>query len=73
MVCLEGLGRHECGLVGDLGLVKLVVALRGGGWVEGPETVELLEPYEEWAGLASVYLLAGFGKGLVPLPAKRAA
>jgi 3-methyladenine DNA glycosylase/8-oxoguanine DNA glycosylase len=73
VVCLEGLGRHECGLVGDLGLVKLVAALRGGGWVEGAETAELLEPYEEWAGLASVYLLAGFGKGLVPLPAKRAA
>ena len=28
----------------------------------------LLEPYGEWAGLASVYLLAGFGRGLVPLP-----
>src|SRR5207237_6823132 len=50
LVCLEGLGRTECGLVGDLGLVKLLAALRG-GWVEGPETAELLEPYEEWAGL----------------------
>ena len=73
LVCLEGLGRSECGLVGDLGLVKLLAALRGGGWVEGPETAELLEPYEEWAGLASVYLLAGFANGLVPLPAPRAA
>jgi 3-methyladenine DNA glycosylase/8-oxoguanine DNA glycosylase len=73
VVCLEGLGRHECGLVGDLGLVKLVAALRGGGWVETAETAELLEPYEEWAGLASVYLLVGFSKGLVPLPASRAA
>jgi DNA-3-methyladenine glycosylase II len=73
VVCLEGLGRHECGLVGDLGLVKLVAALRGGGWVEGSETAELLEPYEEWAGLASVYLLAGFSRGLVPLPQRRAA
>jgi 3-methyladenine DNA glycosylase/8-oxoguanine DNA glycosylase len=74
VVCLEGLGRHECGLVGDLGLVKLVVALRGGGgWVEGAETAELLEQYEEWAGLASVYLLLGFSRGLVPLPARRAA
>jgi 3-methyladenine DNA glycosylase/8-oxoguanine DNA glycosylase len=73
LVCLEGLGRHECGLVGDLGLVKLLAALRGGGWVEGPETAELLAPYEEWAGLASVYLLAGFGHGLVPLPQRRAA
>lgn len=73
VVCLEGLGRHECGLVGDLGLVKLVVALRGGGWVDGAETAELLAPYEEWAGLASVYLLVGFAKGLVPLPARHAA
>ena len=67
VVCLEGLGRFERGLVGDLGLVKLLAALRG-RWVEGWETAELLEPYEEWAGLASVYLLAGFGRGLVPAP-----
>jgi AraC family transcriptional regulator of adaptative response / DNA-3-methyladenine glycosylase II len=73
VVCLEGLGRSDRGLVGDLGLIKLLSALRGGAWVEGPETAELLEPYEEWAGLASVYLLAGFGLGLVPLPATRAA
>ena len=26
MICLYGLGRYECGLVGDLGLVKLVSA-----------------------------------------------
>ena len=58
MVCLYGLGRFECGLVGDLGLVKLVSAERG-RWVETEETRELLEPYEEWAGLASVYILAG--------------
>ena len=57
MVCLYGLGRYECGLVGDLGLVKLVSAQRG-RWVEAEETREILEPYEEWAGLASVYVLA---------------
>jgi 3-methyladenine DNA glycosylase/8-oxoguanine DNA glycosylase len=67
VVCLEGLGRHERGLVGDLGLVKLCSALRG-RWVEAWETAELLEPYGEWAGLASVYLMAGFGRGLIPLP-----
>jgi 3-methyladenine DNA glycosylase/8-oxoguanine DNA glycosylase len=72
IVCLEGLGRFEHGLVGDLGLVKLLRALRGRE-VEGWETAELLEPYGEWAGLASVYLLAGFGRGLIPLPAARAA
>ena len=73
VVCLEGLGRYEHGLVGDLGLVKLVRALRGRRAVETWETAELLEPYGEWAGLASVYLLAGFGRGLIPLPATRAA
>ena len=72
VVCLEGLGRTEHGLVGDLGLVKLLRALRG-RTVEAWETAELLEPYGEWAGLASVYLLAGFGRGLIPLPAARAA
>ena len=72
VVCLEGLGRFEHGLVGDLGLVKLLRALRGRP-VEGWETAELLEPYGEWAGLASVYLLTGFSRGLIPLPATRAA
>ena len=72
VVCLEGLGRQEHGLVGDLGLIKLLRELRGRP-VEGWETAELLEPYGEWAGLASVYLLTGFGRGLIPLPATRAA
>jgi 3-methyladenine DNA glycosylase/8-oxoguanine DNA glycosylase len=68
VVCLEGLGRRERGLVGDLGLIKLLRALRGRP-VEGWETAELLAPYGEWAGLASVYLLKGFARGLIPLPA----
>jgi 3-methyladenine DNA glycosylase/8-oxoguanine DNA glycosylase len=72
VVCLEGLGRFEHGFVGDLGLVKLLRALRGRP-VEAWETAELLEPYGEWAGLASVYLLRGFSRGLIPLPAARAA
>jgi 3-methyladenine DNA glycosylase/8-oxoguanine DNA glycosylase len=67
VVCLEGLGRPEVGLVGDLGLIKLTSALRG-HWVDAAETAELLEPYGEWAGLASVYLLVGYGRGLIPLP-----
>lgn len=66
VVCLEGLGRYDHGLVGDLGLVKLLRELRGRE-VEGWETAELLEPYGEWQGLASVYLLAGYARGLVPL------
>jgi 3-methyladenine DNA glycosylase/8-oxoguanine DNA glycosylase len=72
VLCLEGLGRWEHGLVGDLGLVKLLRAQRRRP-VETWETAELLEPYGEWAGLASVYLLAGLGRGLIPLPAARAA
>ena len=73
VVCLQGLGRSERGLVGDLGLVKLLTAQRGRP-VEGWETAELLEPYGEWAGLASVYLLAGLAAGLVPgVPAPRRA
>jgi 3-methyladenine DNA glycosylase/8-oxoguanine DNA glycosylase len=72
VVCLEGLGRREHGLVGDLGLVKLLRDLRGRP-VEGWETAELLEPYGEWAGLASIYLLAGYGRGLVPVRSARAA
>jgi AraC family transcriptional regulator of adaptative response / DNA-3-methyladenine glycosylase II len=72
VVCLEGLGRMDYGLVGDLGLVKLLRVLRGRP-VEGWETAELLEPYGEWAGLASMYLLAGFARGLLPVSEARAA
>lgn len=72
VVCLQGLGRVDHGLVGDLGLVKLLRTLRGRP-VEGWETAELLEPYGEWAGLASMYLLAGFGRGLLPVSEARAA
>jgi len=62
VICLYGLGRFEHGLVGDLGLIKLCAALRG-RWADEDDTRELLEPYGEWAGLASVYLLAGGGAG----------
>lgn len=72
VVCLEGLGRVDHGLVGDLGLVKLLRALRGRP-VEGWETAELLEPYGAWAGLASVYLLTGYARGLLPVSEARAA
>ena len=57
VVCLQGLGRYEHGLVGDLGLIKLCAALLGRR-AEAEDTRRLLEPYGEWAGLASVYLLA---------------
>jgi 3-methyladenine DNA glycosylase/8-oxoguanine DNA glycosylase len=66
VVCLEGLGRYEKGLARDLGLVKLASSLWGRR-VEAEETDALLEPYGEWAGLASVYMLAGYHSGLVGL------
>jgi 3-methyladenine DNA glycosylase/8-oxoguanine DNA glycosylase len=65
VIALNGLGSYRHGLVGDLGLVKLCSALWG-RWVELHETAELLAPYEEWAGLAGVYLMRGFKDGLVP-------
>ena len=65
VIALEGLGSFRHGLVGDLGLVKLCAALWG-RWVEIYETAELLAPYEEWAGLAGLYLMRGWSAGLVP-------
>ncbi|CAA9539758.1 MAG: hypothetical protein AVDCRST_MAG79-1745 [uncultured Thermoleophilia bacterium] len=56
VICVYGLGRWEHGLVGDLGLVRLLGALRGRR-VEPAETAALLEPWGEWAGLASLWLL----------------
>jgi 3-methyladenine DNA glycosylase/8-oxoguanine DNA glycosylase len=72
VVCLEGLGRYERGLQRDLGLIKLASELWG-RYVEAEEADALLVPYGEWAGLASVYLLAGRRQGLVPLPRVRTA
>jgi 3-methyladenine DNA glycosylase/8-oxoguanine DNA glycosylase len=66
MVCLYGLGRFEHGLVGDLGLIRLCGALLGRR-ADEDDTRELLARYGEWAGLASVYLLAG-----APRPARAA-
>jgi 3-methyladenine DNA glycosylase/8-oxoguanine DNA glycosylase len=72
VVGLEGLGRRELPLVGDLGLIKLCAALHGRP-ADAADTAELLAPYGEWAGLASVYLLAGAARGFVPRRELRAA
>lgn len=72
LVSIEGLGSYRYGLARDLGLVRLAGALWGRR-VEPEETDVLLEPYGEWAGLASVYLLTGLGAGLVPLQGDRRA
>jgi len=80
VIALQGLGRYDVGLVADLALVKLLAGLRGRSapesaphflgaptsWPEPAETAELLEPYGEWQGLASVFLLTGFARGLIP-------
>ncbi len=65
VVALQGLGRFDAGMVDDLALVKLLAALRR-RVPEPGETAELLAPYEEWQGLASVFLAKGFELGLVP-------
>jgi 3-methyladenine DNA glycosylase/8-oxoguanine DNA glycosylase len=65
VISLEGLGRYDTGLVGDLGLIKLVSALRRHR-AEAWETAELLAPYAEWQGLAGELLLLGWSRGLVP-------
>ena len=65
VVALQGLGRYDTGLVDDLALVKLLASLRR-RWPEPGETAELLDSYDEWQGLASIYLLQGFKRGLVP-------
>jgi 3-methyladenine DNA glycosylase/8-oxoguanine DNA glycosylase len=74
VIALEGLGRYDLGIVGDLGLIKLMSSLRGRR-VEAWETEELLAPYGEWAGLASVYMLLAWARGLLPVSsaARRAA
>jgi 3-methyladenine DNA glycosylase/8-oxoguanine DNA glycosylase len=66
VIGLEGLGCYDFGLVGDLGLIKLCSALLGRR-AEPEDTAELLAPYGEWQGLASMYLLAGFAQGLLPV------
>ena len=65
VIALEGLGRYDHGLVGDLGLIKLVSSLEG-RWVEADETAAVLARYEEWQGLAGQMLMLGWSRGLIP-------
>jgi 3-methyladenine DNA glycosylase/8-oxoguanine DNA glycosylase len=69
VISLHGLGSYEFGLVGDLGLIKLCTALLGRR-AEPEDTAALLAPYGEWQGLASIYLLTGFARGLLPIPSE---
>jgi 3-methyladenine DNA glycosylase/8-oxoguanine DNA glycosylase len=61
MVAIHGLGRFDLGLVGDLGLIRIASTLTG-RHADVDDTRALLAPYGEWAGLVSVYLLAGIGR-----------
>ena len=70
VIGIEGLGCYDFGMVGDLGLIKLCAALLGRR-AEPEDTAELLSRYGEWQGLASVYLLAGFARGLLPVRYER--
>ena len=70
VVWTQGLGRFDRGIVGDLGLLKVCSAIEG-RWVEAEDTARILGRYEEWAGLACVYLMAGASRGLVPLKLTR--
>lgn len=58
VVCVDGLGRLDHGLVGDLGLMRLMAAAEG-RVVTVEETAAMLDRYAPFQGLASAYLLAG--------------
>jgi 3-methyladenine DNA glycosylase/8-oxoguanine DNA glycosylase len=62
MLALHGQGRHDQVPAGDLGLLKLVGRLLGGGdpraLAQEQEVRELFAAYGEWAGLAAAHLMA---------------
>jgi 3-methyladenine DNA glycosylase/8-oxoguanine DNA glycosylase len=65
MLALLGQGRYDQVPAGDLGLLKLVGRLRGGGdpWARAQEAEvrEFFAPYGEWAGLAAAHLMGLVG------------
>lgn len=58
VVCTAGLGRLDHGLVGDLGLVRILAATEG-RVVESAETAVLLDRWAPYQALAAMYLIAG--------------
>lgn len=58
VVCLQGLGRTDQGLAGDLGLAKLL-ARQTGAVPDLEAAARLLDRYAPFQGLASAYLLTG--------------
>lgn len=63
MLALHGQGRHDQLPAGDLSLLKLVGRALSGGdpqaRAEEGQVREFFAPYEGWAGLAAVHMLAG--------------
>jgi DNA-3-methyladenine glycosylase II len=61
MLALHGQGRHDQVPAGDVGLLKLVGRLCGGGdpraRAREDEVRAFFAPYDEWAGLAAVHLM----------------
>ena len=66
VLMMYGFGRHELGLSGDLGLVRLAGAL-------GVDEATMLERYGEWQGMASLWLLGHpmAARHRVPMAARR--
>lgn len=64
-VAMEGYGRGDAGLVGDLGLIRLLT-VELGREASAEETGELLERYAPWQALASWYLIAGAHAARLP-------
>lgn len=63
MLALHGQGRHDQVPAGDVGLLKLVGRLLGGGdpyaRADERQVRDFFAPYGEWAGLAAAHMLAG--------------
>jgi 3-methyladenine DNA glycosylase/8-oxoguanine DNA glycosylase len=63
MLALHGQGRHDQLPAGDVGLLKLVGRLLGGGdphaRADERQVRAFFAPYGEWAGLAAAHMLAG--------------
>ncbi len=53
---LHGYGRFDRGLAGDLALVRLATRLLGRP-ADTADTERMIEPYGEWRGLASLWLM----------------
>jgi 3-methyladenine DNA glycosylase/8-oxoguanine DNA glycosylase len=62
MLALHGQGRHDQVPAGDVGLLKLVGRIIGGGdpraRAEEWQVREFFAPYGEWAGMAAAHMLA---------------